>query len=69
MTTYSYKLELDDSECIMLEEALKLMIMHCKEKIKEGKDAPYWAHLDSAKDVLSRLYDNTEQTSGNTFFD
>lgn len=36
MTTYAYRITLDDSESIMLEEALKMMIEHCDEKLKAG---------------------------------
>lgn len=68
MTTYAYRITLNDSESIMLEAALKLMIEHCQKKLDEGASAPYWAHRESAKDVLSRLNDDVKQTSGNNFF-
>ena len=68
MTTYSYKIVLDDSEAIMLKAALELMRTHCQEKLDSGADAPYLAHKDSAQSVLNKLYENTIQTSGNNFF-
>jgi len=68
MTTYTYPIILDDSESIMLQSALELMIKHCQQKIDEGAGAPYWAHKQSAKNVLEKLHDNTIQTSGNNFF-
>jgi len=33
MITYSYKLSLNDSEMIMLEDALKMMIEECEREI------------------------------------
>ena len=36
MTTYSYNLALDDSEAIMLKEALTQMIKQCDEQLKGG---------------------------------
>lgn len=68
MTTYAYRITFDDSESIMLEEALKMMIEHCDEKLKAGAGAPWWSHQQSALAVLARLYKDTEMTSWNTFF-
>jgi hypothetical protein len=67
MTTYRHDISLNDSETIMLEEALKLMIKECDNKIAQGHHAPFHAHKNSAEKVLSRLYDNQTQTSGNNF--
>ena len=36
MTSYMYTLRLGDSEIIMLQSALKLMINHCEENLKDG---------------------------------
>lgn len=69
MTTFIYKITLNDSEAIMMKAALELMIKHCQERLDEGATAPFWAHKDSAQNVLERLEDNTIQTSGNNFFD
>mgnify|MGYP006078790125 FL=1 len=68
MTTYSYKIVLNDSEAIMLKAALELMMTHCQEKLDSDAGAPYWAHKRSAQSVLNKLYANTIQTSGNNFF-
>ncbi|WP_374505992.1 hypothetical protein [Flavobacterium sp.] len=68
MTTFIYKITLNDSEAIMMKAALELMIKHCQEKLDAGATAPFWAHKDSAQNVLERLEDNTIQTSGNNFF-
>jgi hypothetical protein len=69
MTTYSYYLTLNDTEIIMLRKSLNSTIEHCAHKIENGDDVPYRAHKQSAEEVLSRLYANTRQTSGNNFSD
>ncbi len=69
MTKYSQEITLNDSESIMLKEALELMIANCQNKINEGMGAPYHAHLSSAQRVLSKLGRNRFQTSGNNFSD
>ena len=68
MTTYAYRLTLRDTEYLMMEAALKLMVQHCKEKLAQGEGAPYLAYKQSAEDVLNRLDSDTYQTSGNNFF-
>lgn len=64
MTTFSHTITLKDSEMIALKASLELMIDHCQQKLDEGMGAPYWAHKESAKRILEKLYDNTKQTSG-----
>jgi hypothetical protein len=68
MTTYSYKLVLDDCESIMMDAALEIMIKHCEDKLIEKSEAPFHALLASAKAVKSRMYLNTEMMSGNNFW-
>lgn len=68
MTTYAYKLTLDEGESITLEAALELMIDHCEKQLAEGNKTPYYAHKSSAQKILDRLYSNVQQTSGNNFF-
>ena len=67
MTTYSYTLVLNDSESIMLEEALKLMIQHCNDQMGGKPKAPFYAWKVCAERVQARLHDNAVQTSGNNF--
>lgn len=67
MTTFVHTITVNDSEIIALKASLELMIIHCQEKLDEGKGAPYWTHRESAKRILEKLYDNAEQTSGNGF--
>ncbi len=69
MTTFSYRITLNDSEAIMMNAAMELMIKHCQAKLDEGAGAPYWSYKHSAQSVLEKLYKNTIQTSGNNFFD
>ena len=61
MTSYMYTLRLGDSEIIMLQSALKLMINHCEENLKDGPKAPYWAHKHAALNVLDKLFEDTNQ--------
>ena len=68
MTTFAYRITMNDSEAIMLKAALELMIKHCQQKLDDGAGAPYLAHRHSAQSVLDKLYDNKIQTSGNNFF-
>ena len=53
----------------MLKAALELMITHCQEKLDSDAGPPYYAHKDSAQNVLRRLYRDVNQTSGNNFYD
>jgi hypothetical protein len=69
VTKYSLEITLNDSESIMMKEALELMITNCQNKINEGMGAPYHAHLSSAQSLLSKLGRNRFQTSGNNFFE
>lgn len=73
MTTFAYKIILDDSEVIMLEAALKMMIENCNKELDlakskgESPKPPFWAHKHSAESVLQKLHSNMTQTSGNNF--
>ena len=68
MTTYSYKLVLDDGEAIMMNAALEMMIKHCEDRLIEKSEAPLHAWLASAKAVKSRMHLNTEMMSANNFW-
>tara|TARA_R110000737_G_scaffold15967_1_gene32937 strand:- start:119 stop:331 length:213 start_codon:yes stop_codon:yes gene_type:complete len=69
MTTMSYKLNLNDSEMIMLEEALNMMIEKCEREININPRGPFISHLKHAKALYARRNENAVQTSGNTFFE
>jgi|RhiMetdeSRZDD1v2_1073273.scaffolds.fasta_scaffold874976_1 hypothetical protein len=63
MTTYMYRITLDDGEMIAVSEALSRYRAMCEAELKSGPKAPYWAHLQSLDAVLRRLYSDTEMTS------
>lgn len=73
MTTYAYKLTLNDGETMMLKESLKLMIKKCNLVLKEAEAnpnkqiAPYFTHKRDAERLLKRLYDNKTLTSVSFF--
>lgn len=69
MTTYCYTLYLDDTESTVVEEALKLMIRQCKERLSQGECGHSSLNLFVAERVLKNLYadENIYQTSGNNF--
>jgi hypothetical protein len=67
MSTYSYTVEFTDSEIIMLEESLKLMIKKCETELLIEPRPPFYAHKHSAEEVLKRLNSNVTQMSGNNF--
>jgi hypothetical protein len=67
MTTYSHTLTVNDSECLALQAALKLMIEHCEAQMKDGPRAPYWAHKQSCIQMLDRLFKDARMTSTSSF--
>ncbi len=73
MTTFAYKIILDDSEAIMLEAALKMMIENCNKELAlaksngESPKPPFWSHKHTAERVLQKLHSNLLKTSSNNF--
>ncbi len=63
MTSYRYTIELDDSETITLEAALRLMEDYCKEQLSDGPKAPYWAYQQSVRSLLEKMKQSTEKSS------
>lgn len=63
MTTYSYKVTLDDGEMIAVQQALSHYKLICEDALKDGPKAPYWAHLRATNGVILRLYDDVSMTS------
>jgi len=55
---YIHNITLTDSEVIMLTDSLKRTIKHCNRNLIKG--APYWAHKESAKSVLKKIYKEIE---------
>jgi hypothetical protein len=69
MTSFSYTLVLSDSEIIMLQAALEMMIKHCDRELAGGPAAPFIAWQISASDVLARLHHDPQLRSYSTFGD
>ena len=64
MTTFSYTLVLDDTESDVIEAALDMLLERCEHELSSGPRAPYWAWKQSASRIKNRLYEHTQQTSG-----
>jgi hypothetical protein len=69
MTSYTFTLVISESESIMLSEALKLMVQHCKDELSANPRAPYFVWKACAESVQARLYDNAVLRSSNNFSD
>ena len=69
MTTYSFKVTLDDCEMIAIKAALDLYIEHCRAQQQDGAKAPFWAHERSCINVRNRLHADPMLTSTNNFLD
>jgi hypothetical protein len=67
MTTYIHKIALSDSESIMIEEALEMVIGHCESEIAKGETAPFFSWLHSANEVKQRLYSDSQMMSTSSF--
>lgn len=67
MTTFSYRIILDDGELIAVQEALQHYRSVCEAKLAEGAGAPYWAHHRAIDAVISRLSADSRMTSTNNF--
>lgn len=67
MTTYVYRITLDDSELIAVQEALGRYRSFCESQLTDGPKAPYWAHLRAVNAVLGRLFADTEMTSTSSY--
>ncbi len=63
MTTYQYRVTLNDSESIAVQEALRHYRKFCESKLAAGPVAPYWAHLQAIDAILGRLHADTQMTS------
>lgn len=67
MTTYSYRMELNDTESETLARALDCLEERCKDELKDGPVAPFYAHQRNITAIREKLYSDTSQTSGNNF--
>ncbi len=70
MTTFNYRIEIDESESLALEAALEQFIKVCENKLKSGEDWPRYISLKTrATSVLYKLKSNPIITSSNNFWD
>ena len=67
MTTFAYRITLDDGEVIAVEAALEHYRKFCEAKLADGPQAPYWAHIRAIDAVLRRLLADTQMTSTSSF--
>ena len=67
MTTYAYRVTLDDSELIAVHEALTHYRAFCESELANGPKAPYWAHRRSIDAVLIRLSSDSKMMSTNSY--
>ncbi len=67
MTTFSYTIELDDSERITLDAALAMLKDACELQIAAKTEAPAHAHLRNIASVQNKLTNGGHQVSGSTF--
>lgn len=56
VTTFNYRLDLNDSEYLAVERALQIAIAHCDEEMKDGPKCPHYAIKSGCIDVLKKLY-------------
>ena len=67
MTTYSYRLTLNDREVIALEEALTTYLELCDSGGAERPNSKIRPHPRAIKSVLDRLYSEMTMTSTSSF--
>ncbi len=56
----SHTLLLDNSDLILIRDALSLMIQHCAEEICKGSEEPFYFCQREAEKILERLAFNDE---------
>lgn len=67
MTTYAYRLTLNDSELIAVQAALEHYRKICESELSAEPQAPYWAHARAIDAVLGRLFADAQMTSTSSF--
>ena len=67
MTTYAYRIALNDSEIIAVQEALSRYAELCKSESAVGPKWPYSAHLPHIEAVLRRLFADALMMSTSSF--
>jgi hypothetical protein len=67
MTTYTYRIILNDSELIAVQAALEHYREFCESELSARPQAPYWAHAQAIGAVLGRLFGDAQMTSTSSF--
>lgn len=68
MTTYSYTITVNDSECIALGAAMDFYLAHLEKVYLSGNHAPPTiAHLHSLKAIRERVYEGAKMTSTSSY--
>jgi hypothetical protein len=67
MTTYQYRIVLNDSEMIALESAPRLFLQVTREKLRAKEQIPYPHNLSDAQSILDKLHADVQQISGNSW--
>lgn len=55
MTSYSFRVRLDDNGVAMLTEALSRYHEHCKQKLMKRETLPFQAHMNSIRSIRSEF--------------
>ena len=67
MTTFSYQIELNDTESTTLTRALELLKEKCLAELDDPEMAAYHSQLVNIESIKEKLYMNVSQSSGNNF--
>lgn len=67
MTKYSYTIELDDIERIVVEKALRNLIASYQSELESGRGTVLNPKAEYAAEILNRLHDNARKISGNYY--
>lgn len=65
MTKYAFTVELDDSDTIVVREALNMLIKHYEDELAAGRGMTV-LHPKAVRagEIIERLYENARQISG-----
>ena len=67
MTTYAYRIILNDSELIAVQAALEHYRKVCELEMLAGPREPYLAHARAVDAVLGQLFADAQMTSTSSF--
>ena len=67
LTTYSYTIILNDTECITLEAALDLLLDKCERELAENPQPPFGVWRSNIFRIKRKVSENMQLTSTNNF--